>query len=127
MYLKDKDLNTEFDLTSGAAYNFTSDIASTNDCFSIILKSTSIVSANDFANDNNYFEVSENENKQIVVRTNASKANATVTIVNSIGQKLLSTPIEIKTTVIDKSFNTGVYFVTMNMSGRITTKKIIIN
>ena len=31
------------------------------------------------------------------------------------------------TTVIDKSFNSGVYFITLNESGKTTTKKIIIN
>ena len=50
-----------------------------------------------------------------------------VTVYNPVGQILISAPTNGKTTVIRKSLNSGIYFVSVVAAGNKTTKKIIIN
>lgn len=125
--LRDKLMNTEFDITDGTAYNFSSDIANTTSRFSIIFKVTSVntevkntfnQSVNIYLDRNNHIEVNYN---------GANSPNANVTISNAIGQVLLSMPFNEKNNVINKSFVAGVYFVTVNAEGKSVTKKLIIN
>jgi len=62
---------------------------------------------------------------QIVVRSNES-VSGTVIVSNAVGQKLFSTAMIGVTTVIEKSFNPGIYLVTVLEASRCTTKKVII-
>ena len=54
-------------------------------------------------------------------------SDAVVSVYNSAGQKLASKQMTGTTTVIDKTFNPGVYVVTVNNAGISTTRKVILN
>jgi len=72
--------------------------------------------------------VFKNTNNQIVInRDQPNVQEGIVTICNAIGQKLLIVPTTRNNTVISKSFSSGVYFVTVIVGVKKTTKKIIIN
>jgi len=127
--LKDNLLNTEQDITDGTAYSFTSDASTGISRFSIVFKTVSITTGidNNFVGDLNV-NIFKNANGLITVNSNdILGAEGTVTVCNAIGQKLVNTATTGTKTVINKTFSSGVYFVTLNVAGNNTTKKIIIN
>jgi len=69
--------------------------------------------------------VYKNMFNHIVVHCNES-VSGTVIVSNAVGQKLFSTPLIGVTTVIEQSFNPGMYLVTVLEAGRCTTKRVII-
>lgn len=121
--LKDKALNIEQDITNGTPYTFTSNATSAENRFVVIFKSASAITGIDNPAENTNLIVSKNANNQIVITRSVGSQPGIVTVCNTIGQKLLSTTINGETTVISKSFNSGVYFVTVDN----ITKKVIIN
>jgi len=125
--LKDKYLNTEQELTVGSAYNFSSDITSTVDRFSIAFKSAGVTTGNNLT-DNAEIIVYKNENNQIAIK-NYSKLynNSSVTIYNAMGQELMNRQITATSCVINANLSSGVYFVKVNNAANSITKKIIIN
>jgi len=128
VYLKDKLSDTEQDLTDGTAYTFASDIASTTDRFSLIFKVVGITTDVNTAAGNQATLIYKNTNNQIAVNCNEMiSPNAVISVYNSVGQKLESKQITGATTVINKTFNTGVYIVTVINAGKSTTGKVILN
>lgn len=125
--LKDNTLNVEHDLTDGSPYTFTSDVTSTDNRFSVVFRSTAILAGFDILPNNKFITVINNADNQLVVVRNGDAQPATVTVCTAIGQKLFSTSISGNTAAIHKSFDKGVYLVTVNESGSIITKKVIIN
>jgi hypothetical protein len=127
--LKDNLLNTELDITGGTPYNFSSDVANTTSRFTVIFKSDTEVSGiSNNANDIQGVIVFKNANNQIVINhANKIEKEGTVTVSNALGQKLISTSTSGTNTLINKSFSTGVYFVSLVADGNKITKKIIIN
>jgi hypothetical protein len=125
--LKDNVLNTEWNLTGGSAYGFTSDATNTSTRFTVIFRTTGAANGIESYNyDYSSLNIFKNANNQITIQRNFSE-NATVTVCNAIGQKLISTQMAGTNKVIDKTFSAGVYFVTVNVAGNKTTKKLIIN
>jgi hypothetical protein len=127
--LKDNLLTTEQDITDGTPYSFSSDVANTTGRFTVVFKSASIATGiGNNENDNQGMFVYKNTNNQIVINhTKTIEQEGTVTVCNAIGQKLVSALTTGTSTVIRKSFGSGVYFVTLNFAGEKTTKKVIIN
>ncbi len=126
--LRDNLLNTEQDLTDGTTYSFTSDATSTSTRFSVVFKSASVTTGIiNNTKSNQSLLIYKNGNNLITINRNEANREGMVTISNAIGQKLYSSSTTGKTTVIDKSFVSGVYLVTVNIAGISTTKKIIIN
>jgi M6 family metalloprotease-like protein len=125
--LKDNMLKVEQDITDGTPYNFTSDVASTDNRFSVVFKSRSSTTGIDNSAEKETIIVSKNANNQIVVTSNTNGQTGVVTVSNAIGQKLHSATITEITTVITKSFSPGVYLVTVNEGEKHVTKKVIIN
>jgi M6 family metalloprotease-like protein len=125
--LKDNMLKVEQDITDGTPYNFTSDVASMDNRFSVVFKSKSSTIGIDNSAEKETIIVSKNANNQIVVISNTNYQTGVVTVSNTIGQKLHSATITGITTVITKSFNPGVYLVTVNEGEKHVTKKVIIN
>jgi hypothetical protein len=127
VYLKDNVLNTEQDLTDGTTYNFTSDVASTANRFTVIFKSAgSITGLNNTGNSQMY--VYKNANNQIVVNCNGDiSSNAMVSVYNALGQKMHTAQITGNNTVIGSKLTSGVYMVTVNNGGKSITKKVILN
>jgi len=127
--LKDNLLNTELELNDGSAYSFTSDVVSSTTRFSIVFKTVSITTGidNNFAGDLNV-NIFKNANGLITVNSNDIVGKeGIVTVSNAIGQKLVNTATTGTRTVINKTFSSGVYFVTLNVAGNNITKKVIIN
>ena len=128
--LKDNVLNTESDITDGSAYTFNSDVTNTSSRFTVVFRSPSLTTDGLENNpiDKLGLNIFRNANNQITINRNGSIGNeGMVTVCNAIGQKLMSTPTTETSTVISKPFCSGVYFVTVNMAGNKTTKKVIIN
>jgi len=124
--LKDNLLSTEQDITDGTAYSFTSDVVSSTDRFSVVFKTVSITTGIEATNLN--VNIFKNANGLITVNsTDVIGAEGTVTVCNALGQKLVNTATTGPKTVINKTFSSGVYFVTLNIAGNKTTKKVIIN
>ncbi len=127
--LKDNLLNKELDITEGAVYDFSSDIIDNATRFKILFRTVSITTGVEFnETDNDKVFVYKNTNKQIVVNcVEASNKNAMLTVHNFVGQKIVQTSTTGLNTVIEKSFNQGIYFVTVTIADKNITKKVIIN
>jgi len=125
--LKDNVLNTEWDLTGGSAYSFTSDAINTSSRFTVIFRTSAIATEiENFNYNDRIFYVFQNANNQITIQRNFNE-NATISVCNAVGQELVSTLMTGTCKVIDQSFSPGVYFVTVNAAGNKTTKKVIVN
>jgi len=126
--LKDKLLNTEQELTAATDYSFSSDPVSTASRFSIVFRSASTVTGIDNSTDSKLnITVFRNANGYITITHNDATSEGTATVCNALGQKLVDCSTTGTTTVIARSFLPGVYLVTVNVFGRTTTKKIILN
>jgi hypothetical protein len=128
LILKDNVTKVETDLTNGVTgYNFTSSTAA-DSRFSIIFRTTG--SATDIVDntDNRNISVYRNANNQIAVSCPSDiSENAFISVYNGLGQKLESKHLTSAITVIDKTFNSGVYVVTVTNGGKSITKKVILN
>ena len=126
--LKDKLLNTEQELTAATTYSFSSDPTSTGSRFSLAFKSATAITGFDNTTDGKLnLTVFKNANRYITITCNDATSKGTVTVSNALGQKLADCSITGTTTVVSRSFLPGVYMVTINLSGRTTTRKIILN
>jgi len=121
--LKDNLLKIEKELTDGAPYTFTSDATTTDSRFSIVFKSASLTTGIESVNCS--VNIYKNSNGLITIHSDGAKG--TITVCNSLGQKLANASIAGTSTVINNSFTSGVYFVTVTVSGSMITKKVIIN
>ena len=128
--LKDNLQNSEYNLTNGTAYNFTSDVTSSNvSRFSVVFKSTSITTGIPNNTDNsNLILVYRNVNNQITINCASEMIGlGSVTVYNAVGQKLENETLTNTITVIGRTFNTGVYLVTVVANGKTSTQKVVIN
>jgi len=127
--LRDNVQNTEQDITNGTPYSFSSDVAITSSRFTIAFRSASVTTnINQSECDNEGLFVYRNMANQIVINMEKNiNKQGYITVCNAIGQKLLKVSNTGNVTVINKTFASGVYFVTVNIAGKNTTKKVIIN
>ena len=128
--LNDNQTNTQWNLSDGLAYNFSSDITSSNTSrFSVIFKSASISTGNIINDDNsNSILIYRNANNLIMVNClNGITGKTTVSVYNAIGQKLEEKPLTSSITVLGKSFTAGVYLVSVSASGKSSTQKVVID
>lgn len=91
---------------------------------SVESNSVTIVTTGLKTNNDQSVSIYKNANNKIVVSTNNA---GTITVCNTLGQSLLSTPTTGSTTTINKSFASGIYLVLVSIDGNIITKKIILN
>jgi hypothetical protein len=127
IYLRDNVLNTEQELTVGTPYTFSSDVVSTDSRFALIFKSSSVTTGLNAASDNSSVSVYRNANNQITVNTGNLTNGSTATVYNAVGQKLASTQLKSSVTVINNTFESGVYMVTVNNGGKNITRKVVID
>ena len=127
LILKDNVSNVETDLSNSVTgYNFSSAIAS-NSRFSVIFRSSGTVTAA-VDTDTKNMSIYRNANNHIEVNcSNDISDNAFISVYNALGQKLESKQISSTTTVIEKTFNSGVYLVTVTNGVKSITKKVILN
>jgi len=125
--LIDNQLGLEQNLTDGTAYSFTSDASTGSSRFSVVFKTVSLTTGIDNNSaDKLAVNIFKNANGHITINRSET-TQGLVTVTNAIGQKLVSTQTTGTKTVINKTFSSGVYFVTLNVAGSRTTKKVIIN
>jgi hypothetical protein len=121
VYLVDHLTNTETELTAGTQYTFTSDATATNERFSVEFRVPGVSTSVTEANAANTF-VFVNEAKQISVQSAAGKGSL-IRVFNMAGQQLASQQATGSVTVIQQSFNAGIYLVKVNNH----LQKVVIN
>jgi len=127
IFLKDKLLNTEQELTIGSDYSFTSDATPTNTRMTLIFRTTSGSTGLNNVNNQNLL-VYKNANNQITVNCIGDLNNeSSVSVYNAVGQKLLAKQMTSNVTVLDSPLTSGVYMVTVTNAGKSVTKKVILN
>jgi len=127
--LKDNQTNTQWNLTDGSAYNFSSDITSSNVCrFSIIFKSADLSTGNiNKEIDSNSVLVYRNDNNLITVNfINGNTGQGTASVYNAVGRKLIEQKLTSQTTVLSKSYTAGMYLVSVTVNGKSSVQKVII-
>jgi hypothetical protein len=121
------DNGTEFDLTNGAEYNFSSDIADNANRFSLIFRSAGTTSGLTGSKLNTSTSVFVNANGELVVKTSAPlSANATVSIYNAIGQQIGLQTLTSSMSIANVARTAGVYWVKLNNDGEVVTRKLVI-
>jgi hypothetical protein len=127
--LKDNLLNTEKDITDGSAYTFSSDAVNSTTRFTVIFRTSSNATGLDNNSaESNAITVYKNAQNGISINcSNGLSGQGTVSVFNTIGIKLASQALTSATTVIDKTFASGVYLVNVTYNGKTFTQKIIIN
>ncbi len=122
-----KDNATEFDLTNGADYSFSSDVANSTGRFSIIFRSAGVATWLLDSYDANVL-VYRTANNQIQVKINAEiSANASVSVYNSVGQKLVNKRLTSNESIVDGISAAGIYVVAVTNNGKTTNRKVVIN
>ncbi len=108
--LFDTNTETEFDLTAGEAYNFSSDAVNSDNRFSIRFKSASGVNSLDDKRSTGMYVYSQQ--KQLVIQINTGLSdNAKVTVYNTMGQSIYSQSLSNAITQLSRNFDSGVYLV----------------
>ncbi len=73
----------------------------------------------------NSISIYKNSNNQIVV-INASQKAGTITVCNTIGQRVVNMTLNASSTTLNKSFTSGVYLVMISIDGKTSSTKIIL-
>lgn len=76
---------------------------------------------------NQSIKVFKNSNNQITVINSSVEKSGVITVCNAVGQLIASTPVNSEITTINSSLASGVYLVLVNISGNISSYKVIIN
>jgi hypothetical protein len=125
--LLDNLLDRQQELTQGAEYNFTSDIATTSSRFSILFKSASGTTGLNNESVEKPVRISNYVKGQITVTlSKLTNKQAIITILNTVGQTLETIHTNGITNTINTQLKSGIYFVNVNVSGVNTTKKLIV-
>ena len=121
--LRDNLLSYEQDLTLGE-YNFYSDVTANNETrFTVLFKSPSVATGIDQNSTGNVWI--SLANNQIVV--NGVNTESTVSVYNSVGQKIVSQRLTSTAKSLNTRLASGVYMVTVTNAGKTITRKIIID
>ena len=125
--LKDIQNPNPIDLTDGSVYSFSSDITSGTGRFSIIFKTILNATRVD-SNKSQQIVISKNVNNQISVNCVGNlNSESSVTVYNTIGQKLIFNQLKNNHTLIDVPNSTGVYVVKVVIGEEKITQKVILN
>jgi hypothetical protein len=124
LVLKDNELNTEFNLTSGESYNFSSNKTNTENRFVLIFKTAGANTAVDDATGGSMY-VSSRQGK-LLLHLNTQINNASVTVYNATGQNIYSQDVVSPATVLNKTLDEGVYVVKVLNGGRTTVMRTIV-
>ena len=123
--LFDKQLNTEFDLTAGDAYNFSSDAVNTEERFAVLFKSASgTTDCCDITASG--MNVYSNQGR-ITLSCNADIApNARFSVYNSSGQLVHTQALAGYQTTTSRNFDAGVYVLKVENGSRTTVHRTIV-
>ena len=124
--LIDKVANTEFDLTAGDAYSFTSDAVNTEDRFAIQFRSATGTTGNHHIHLLTGVDVFSANGAIIVKNNNEIAPNARMSVYNSVGQTIHTQSISSYQTTTTRSFDAGVYLVKVENGGRSVVLRTIV-
>jgi hypothetical protein len=121
--LKDKQYTSEFDLTSGQSYSFSSSVVNSTDRFSLIFRTSGVTTGIEDAVKLNT-QVFVNANNQITI---IAPEKATYSIYNAVGIILENGVVYTKHQTINAKLTTGVYVVCVSDNGRNYSTRLILN
>jgi hypothetical protein len=121
-----KDNSTEFDLTNGTAYNFSSDVADTSNRFSIVFRSPGVTTDVDNQGNSSKILVYSTNQKNIEVKYEGEISdNASASVYNSMGQLIKQQDIFNGRTTLTVPA-TGVYVVKVVVNGKESTNRVVV-
>jgi len=124
--LKDKLLNKQQNLTEIPVYEFYSDIAESDSRFTLAVSKNA--TALDAEVMEPSFQVYQSNKNEVTVRINGPmKPNSRVSIYNTLGQRIITSPIVSEETVLNILSNPGVYLISVETGGRKSVSKLVIN
>jgi hypothetical protein len=123
--LKDKIKNCEKVLADSVEYDFTSEVATTTDRFSIVITSNMPTSTKNSVNTASADAFSTNDKQIQINLIGASKAK--ITVYTAQGQEVAATSTSSANTLLNKRFAPGIYLVNIEAEGVQVTKKVVIN
>ena len=124
--LKDKIKNCEKELKDSSEYDFTSDVATTTDRFTIVITANAPTSLKDVTTASaDAFSTNDNQIQVRLIGT--ADNNAKITVYSTLGQQMGSFATSSANTVIGKRFAPGIYMVNVEANGVQVTKKVVIN
>ena len=121
--LKDKDLNTERDLTDGKTYTFESGVTNTTNRFSLIFRALGVTTKSRSIDKVNV-QVFANTANQITI---IAPEKSTYSIYNAVGQKVTEGITVANSTIANVIKGSGVYVVQVSENGRSNSTRIILN
>jgi hypothetical protein len=77
--------------------------------------------------ENNGLNVTRLNNRLVISYTNELKSDASISVYNMIGRKLVTIQMINAVTVLDNAFHSGMYLVTVSNGGKTLTNKIVFN
>lgn len=123
--LFDTDTETEFDLTAGEAYNFSSDAVNSDNRFSIRFKSASGTTLIDDVNKGAVL-VSALQGRLSVQLNTILSDNAKVTVYNAMGQSIYNQPLHNAVTQLSQIFEPGAYVIKVENGDKLLVVKSLI-
>ncbi len=123
VYLIDKELNKEVELTSDEVYGFYSTAVANNESrFSLLFKTASVSTGTEKIISGSYAYL--NASHQIVI---LAPANSVYEIFNSSGQKISEGKVTNQNTIVNSTYTNGLYIVRITGNGEQYNHKVIIN
>jgi hypothetical protein len=124
--LKDKIKNCDKELKDSTEYDFTSDVATTTDRFTIVIMANAPTSLKDA--DMASADAYSTSDHQIQIRLIGTSDNyAKVAVYSILGQQVGAFTTNSANTVLGKRFAPGIYLVNVAAQGVQVTKKVVIN
>ncbi len=124
--LKDKQLNIEQNLSEAPVYEFYSDIVATDSRFTLTVSRNA--TALDFESMAPSINVYQSNKNEVTVTINGPlKPNSSVSIYNTLGQRIVTSPIISEETVLNNLSKPGVYLISVDLGGRKSVSKLVIN
>lgn len=124
--LKDKLLNKEQNLSEVPMYEFYSDIATTDSRFTLsVSRNATALDAEALIPSVQVYQ--SNRNEITVTMNGPLNPNSWVSIYNTLGQKIVTSPILGEHTVLSNLSKPGVYLISVESGGRKSVSKLVIN
>jgi len=106
--LVDNTTQSEFDLSAGDTYSFSSDAVNTTDRFSVLFKSASGTTSIEETGAGNMFVTADNGRLTLQLY-HLLHNNARITVYNATGQNIHTQALHTQNTVLNRNFDAGVY------------------
>jgi len=120
--------NTEIVMNEGTEYTFTSGAVNSTNRFSVVFRTKGTTTGGCcYGVFENNVRIQKNESNQIVVNCdNEVLKNASISVYNTAGQKLMQQNIQSATTILPSAFKAGVYLVKLQSEGKTYNVKVSI-